>query len=259
VRDPHVEKLRYQIEVAAPAIFSEAPPFEVNATAFCVCFESLARELTVAMIEHHATEESARARVDPFLRAWEIEDAITVGRPQLSFRFERAELVDRNPSPPEFGASKTVKVSTLATARALGGLPTVTASRPFPKPPTGFAVSPDVETLFQRWLQYLSGGEPLPGMANFCLTVLQAYGGRHPAAKHFAVSRNVLDRIGTLVSHSGSPLSARKADAMARPLTDREAAWLEAAIKALIRRAGELAAQPDGSFGKITMATLPPL
>jgi hypothetical protein len=257
-RDPHVERLHYGLKIEGPAIFSEAPPFEVETPSFRVCFEGPARGLTVEMIEHHATEESARAVVESYLRAWEIHDAITTGRPQISFRFVRAELIDRDPPPPpEPGVPQTVEVTGgIASAVSMGG--TVSVSRPFPKPPTGFAVNADTETLFERWRGHLADREPLPGMAYFCLTVLKMQGGKSGAAERFGVSRKVLDTIGRLCQ-SGDPLTARKASPMSRPLTAQETAWLEAAIRALIRRVGEVAADPTGSFARITMEDLPDL
>jgi hypothetical protein len=215
------------------------------------------RTLAVEMIEHHATAESAHATVAPYLRAWEIDDALTLGRPQISFRIERAVLIDRDPPSSESGVPQTVEATGIASSERFGTA-TLTVSRPFPKPPTDFAASPDVETLFERWCGYLAGREPLLGMAYFGLTVVERYGGRAAAATRFGLSRNMLDGIGKLAS-SGDPQTARKAAAMARPLSAQETVWLEAAIRALIRRLGEVAADPSGSFATITMANVPPL
>jgi hypothetical protein len=237
-------------------MFSETAPFEVETAAFRVSYGG--RTVVVEMIEHHATVESARAAVEPYLRVWEIDDALKLGRPQISFGFERAVLIDRDP-PPSFdpGLPENVEAAGIGSAEAFG-IPTVTVPRPFPKPPTGFALSPDLDTLFERWRGYLAGREPLQGMAYFCLTVLEIYGGESGAAERFSVSRNVLETIGNL-SHTGDPLTARKARAMSRPLNANGTAWLEAVVRALIRRVGEVAANPAGSFTEITMADLPPL
>ena len=44
-----------------------------------------------------------------------------------------------------------------------------------------------------------------------------------------------------------------------QPLTGAEEAWLVAAIRALIRRAAEVAADPDAARPQLTVADLPPL
>jgi hypothetical protein len=255
--DPHVKTLFYRLEFDGPAMFSGTAPFKVDTAAFRVSYAG--RTLAVEMIEHHATAESAHAAVQPYLRAWEIDDALTLGRPQISFRFDRAVLIDRDPpSPSEAGVPRIVETIGIASSEKFGS-GTVTMSRPFPRPPTGFVASADVETLFERWRGFLAGREPLPGMAYFCLTVVEMYGAqRADAAKHFAVARNVLTNIGRLCA-SGDPSTARKASATPTPLTASETAFLEAAVRALIRRVGEVAASPGGSFAEITMADLPQL
>jgi hypothetical protein len=97
-------------------------------------------------------------------------------------------------------------------------------------------------------------------MAYFCLTVLEtSAGSRKDATVAYKVSRNVLDRIGELTTKRGDPLSARKYGAIAtgRPLAANEVTWLEEAVKALIRRAGELHALDV--LPQIDMLSLPNL
>jgi len=52
------------------------------------------------MIEHYAIVEEARAVVEKQLRAWEIHDQVRGNRDGISFVYEDAQVVDRNPPPP---------------------------------------------------------------------------------------------------------------------------------------------------------------
>jgi hypothetical protein len=70
---------------------------------------------------------------------------------------------------------------------------------------------------------------------------------------------DVLATIGELTSTRGGSTGARKVEAWHADLTAQEAAWLRAATKIMIRRAGEIAANPTGPHQQITMAQLPTL
>jgi hypothetical protein len=66
--------------------------------------------------------------------------------------------------------------------------------------------------------------------------------------------------LGRLASETGDATTARKAVAAARPLTPKEAQWLETAVIAIIRRIGEVvAAGSAASLPQLTMADLPTL
>src|SRR5262249_41177277 len=55
--------------------------------------------LRVELKEPHASEASARAVVDPYLRRWEVAAVLRRGRRELRFEFDRAELIDLEPEP----------------------------------------------------------------------------------------------------------------------------------------------------------------
>ena len=123
-------------------------------------------------------------------------------------------------------------------------------------------VSLDVETMWHRYEGYLAGREPLAAMAYFCLTVLQgSAGGRDEAAEQFGISGRVLDTLGRLTTEIGDDETARKRTHGSewRPHTRAERAWIEAAVKALIRRAGEWASDPEAPGPQLTMNDLPKL
>jgi hypothetical protein len=137
----------------------------------------------------------------------------------------------------------------------------------YPDPPDAtFKITPDVETLWARYEGCRHGKEPLSAMAYFCLTVLEwiaAPTGNNKRAlvcSHFGIAREVRDKLGDLSSEVGTRESARKYSGTGRPHTGAEEEWLRACVRAMIRRAGEVA--PNGSAAglpEITMASLPRL
>jgi hypothetical protein len=126
-----------------------------------------------------------------------------------------------------------------------------------------FAANANVNAMWERYGQYLRGGEPLMSMANYCLTHLETAPpekkGRKGAADTYNIDIKVLSKLGELTAHVGDYLSARKAasQSKSRPPTPQEVAWVEAAVKRLIQRAAEVAADPQKQWPKITMDDLP--
>jgi len=91
-----------------------------------------------------------------------------------------------------------------------------------------FRLNPDAESILLRYHGHLDGREPLPAMAYFCLTVLEAKtGGRESAARAYRIEKAVLNRMGELTSLRGDRLTARKATGV-QPVYPEE--W---ALKAL--------------------------
>ena len=122
------------------------------------------------------------------------------------------------------------------------------------------ADDPDVLTMYARLSGYYEGREGLPGMANFCLTVLEwrfTRNRRRNVAKVFHIEKAVLDKIGELTATSGGAASARKAEGVGTDLSPQESRFLEEAVKTLIRRAAEVAQNPGGAFATITLGDLP--
>ena len=111
-----------------------------------------------------------------------------------------------------------------------------------------------------RYEGYLRGREPLLSMASFCLTVIEdAYNGRTAAAKQMNIDEAVLKKIGNLTATRGDLLTARKINAQStkQPLSGQEGAWLQEAVKAVIRRLGEARSLTPSKT--LAMKDLPPL
>jgi hypothetical protein len=171
--------------------------------------------LVVEMLAHHATEESARAAVEPYLKAWEIGHALNVGgEPEFRFEFVRAEIIDRDPPPP--GTPQTIEASALIHTRAILSATASVERGSLPGAPTRFVLDADLETLWTRWRAYREGREPLQGMAYFVLTVLQMHDGWRAAGAHFGIDKAVPQ------SGGGGEAAYAAGDSVARGRRDRD-------------------------------------
>ena len=273
MNDPHVVALIYRVEHgksvsydnAGPLRYSSSPEFELTVEDNTARFE---------FKKHYASEGEALEAVEPFIAHWEFKTALGGGPNSFSLRFKEAEIIDRNPSPPEprkegLGASAVPSVLNVGGSAVLPGL-TATGgvafvSPHYPPPPAGGAVKPndpDVKSMYDRYVNYCSGGEFLPGMAYFCLTMLEykfrgkkGKKARDEAAAKYRIHKDVLGDIGCL-SEKGGPIG-RKGGTVA--LTEREKRWLRESVKKIIYRAAQVAADDSQHLLQITMADLPSL
>ena len=107
-------------------------------------------------------------------------------------------------------------------------------------------------------LGLLVGEEPLPSMAYFCITVVMQHSASREGVSptdRYRISRKVLKRAQHLASRKGGS-QARKADGMKKELSAEESLFLEQAVRSIIQRMAEVAANPDHHFSKITMSDL---
>ena len=257
MRDPHVVSLTYTATPSESASFDKAPPIEGKLDQLRYYLSE--GRLRAEPINHFGTAEEARRYVDPILESWEMDIALRFGNPELSFKYETAEVIDRDPPPP--GPRQIVMVATAGELSLTGGSVSLHVSRArYPEPPSTFRTNPDVDTLWKRYQGYRQGREPLPSMAYFCLTVIETIsGGREDAATAFKISPRVLGKMGQLTSQRGDQATARKYAAIksGAPFTAPEIHWLEEAVKAIIRRLGELHA--TATLQPIDMNNLPSL
>ncbi len=114
--------------------------------------------------------------------------------------------------------------------------------------------------MYDRYMGYLQGREPLASTAYFCLTILERSTKkkrcRELASEVYRIELEVLNKIGHLSSERGGQ-QARKASGKDNDLTYQNRRFLEEAIKAIIRRAAEKAHAPDGDLQKISLSDLP--
>jgi hypothetical protein len=247
--------LKYQIRPADDVMFNDffAPlsdsqePFEVRIDPTGMATFTLKQPMTDL--------DAAKRLADEYLRSWEIHAALEGGYPVISYRFEGAEVAEDQGDEP---GVKTAKVFIVADATVAVDAVVVHVLRAYPRLPSSFLASPDVGTLWERYKGYRRGREPLRAMGYACFTFLKAQaGGVSNAGRLFGVDPRVLKKLSELVSTTGTDKTARKLPA--RPATSAEEVWIEAAVRALIRRVGEHAYDPSTLWPRMTMADLPPL
>jgi hypothetical protein len=253
---PHVAGLWYRLKADELVDFSNPQPIERNTNAFYLRLEE--DIVTVWMKEHHATENSARERVERYLRRWEISAALQHDeRSEVSFVFERSDLLDLEPP----DTSHTEKRITAGTSGDIRYNIHV-ARQSYPEPPDDFDLSEDVKVMWSLYDSYRQGRDRLLPMAYTCLSRLQyGAGGRRRAAQWYHVEKKVLDKLGEFTSTLGKGSEARKLDKLSknRAPTTAEKLWIETTVRILIRRAGEVAHDAQRSQPQITMDDLPDL
>jgi hypothetical protein len=237
--DFHVISLRYKLRPSDYVSYVSPTPVEFETDE--VRFRLADGKLTCDMKNHIASQDKARAVVEPVLRAWEADADLRWNRGELRFEFDTADIIDRSPCPPGVVRGHAHVLLGVATISAVGTVSVHVGRASYPAPPGAFRLNPDAESLLLRYQGYRDGREPLLSMAYFCLTVLEANaGGRLSAARKYRIDKALLDKLGELTSRRGDRAIARKATAgPAEPLTGPETAWLEAAIKALIWQLGD--------------------
>ena len=267
MNDPHVKAIHYFIEHDDSVDYRDVSPMVFEDDLFRVEAEKV--EVVLKPKDHYATEEEAKGAAEGFVRRWEFEATLGARSSEFRLLYGGVDIIDRNPPPPPPG------VVNLGPVTFRFGVPKVRARLTkvlagYPAPPSGQAIEPDdpdASFMLSRLDLYRQGREPLAGVANLCVTVLedsalQATGGkgskRKAAADHYRIATTVLKGVAMLSAQKGGPV-ARKAEGRSDPFTKEEIRFLEAAVAAFVRRAAEKAANPNGNLPVITMAVLPKL
>lgn len=253
--DLHLVSLRYALRMSKDVSYTDPPPVEFETDE--PRFRLTEGKLTCEMKTHFFTVEEARRAVDAAVRAWEVDADLRSGPSGLQFTFDGAGVIDRTTPPPGVvNTSAFVVGAGCVLASGTVSVQVTRATYPAPPPPT-FRLNPDAESILARYQGYRDRREHLQSMAYFCLTFLEAKAGsRQLAAPVYRIDPPVLSKMGELTSTRGDALNARKADA-ARPLTDAEHAWLEAAVKMLVWRLGDT--RNGAALPKVIMSDLPNL
>lgn len=252
MNDPHVVALHYKIEHAASIDYSNASGFDLHEDVFDVNVEN--GHVRFSMNDHFATEQAARQVVEDYVWSWRLHTLLKSGPGRFKLRFDRAEIEDRSPTPGVVAVSaRPVNVKFKISKAQV----TISPSN-YPSPPaTPLRGNPDVESMRRRYVDFLQNREPLTGTANFCLTVLEAAAGcRLAALQRYGIAKSVLGRVGYLCDSKGGD-DARKAKGRKHPLTQQEEQFLIQVVQAMIRRAGELAYNPNMSFKQLTRNDFP--
>jgi hypothetical protein len=251
MRDPHVVALHYRLEAGPQLAFRDPQPVKRERDSFSL--ELYNNQLRVQMTDHFATAEEAHREVEPYLRAWEIATGLRHGPAAIRFTFAHSEIIDRDPPPP--GASVAVQLQNVECVATAEVAWVVVTSGKYPDPPDTFIASSDVVTMWERYEGYWAGKEPLSSLAYYCATATQYTRAR------WTISPRVFQHLRYLSTMVGTPQTLRKRTAhqVLREHTLTERAWMEAAVKRIIQRVGEYAADPRARWPQITMEDFPKL
>ena len=256
MNDPHVEVLLYRVIHGKSHYYSKAERLKIDEPGFQVLIRD--EEVRFEFKDHYATEKEARKAVKDYIHNWEFDACLKGGNDCFKLEFMKAVRVDRQPTPGVITVDAEPVRAVVSISEAVG---TVGHAK-YPSPSSAVSFNdPDVQTMYQRYMGYRQGNEPLASMAYFCLTFLEALAGqnkdqRKAAAQKYQIGKSVLSNIAMLSSNKGGH-DARKAVGADKDFTNQERAFLEQAIERIIRRAAEKAHNPDNSHPKITLSDLP--
>ncbi len=207
--------------------------------------------LRVVPNESFRTISDARGHVANFIRSWEFESELLLGRGIYRFIFLSAEttgeVIDADQHPPmerKYSPKKKEKFIT-----EFGCYP------PAPK----IRVIPEMEALLERFRGARIGiGEPITSCGYFALTLIESTAGsRRAASEKYNVDFKMLNKLGELTSTRGDLRVARKYAPGAASLSVREKVWIESAIGCIIYQMGLEAAGNLSNY--ITMDEMPHL
>ena len=232
MNDPHVAALIYKIEHGQSVDYRKAQPMDHEETGFSVKVAD--QQVRFEFKEHYAAEDVARGAIEDYIRAWEFGAGLENGPDYFKLKFDYAQIEDRKPTP----GVVMVHARPARFEVTVGKVTCVVSPGCYPPPPSVVPITPDVQTMYDRYMGYRQGREPLTTMAYFCLNILErSTEENHPrkaAAKKYGIRLEVLDKIGRLSSGKGGQ-QARKASGTNNNLTAQDRRFLEKEIKAIIR------------------------
>ena len=156
MNDPHVVALLYTIEPGLSVDYRKAKPLDHEEASFRVKITN--QQIRFEFKEHYATEDAARKAIEDYVRAWEFSACLANRPDSFKLKFDYAQIEDRKPTP----GVVTVNARPVRWEMKVGE-PTVVVSPPcYPPPPSGLKLTPDVQTMYERYMGYLQGREPLP-------------------------------------------------------------------------------------------------
>ena len=256
MNDPHVAALIYKIEHGQSVDYRKAQPMDHEETGFSVKVAD--QQVRFEFKEHYAAEDVARGAIEDYIRAWEFGAGLKNGPDYFKLKFDYAQIEDRKPTP----GVVMVHARPARFEVTVGKVTCVVSPGCYPPPPSVMLITPDVQTMYDRYMGYRQGREPLTTMAYFCLTILERSTkknhSREVAAETYGIKLEVLNKIGHLSSEKGGQ-QARKASGTNNNLTAQDRRFLEEAIKAIIRRAAEKAYAPNSDFPEISLSAFPPV
>ncbi|MGD0585997.1 MAG: hypothetical protein ABSA86_09530 [Oryzomonas sp.] len=250
MNDPHVSTIRYRLELGN---VSYVPP--VDERSFTLAdfdFAINGTDITVRPRIHFPDREAACAAAETHIRAWELEAGIRLCIPRLRIIYQETDIIDRAPTP---GVNLLITENMRLTSTIDDAILIRHIAEYPPPPDADFVISPDVETMWQRYVGYLEGREPLLAMAYFCFTLLKGKNGCSQVAWSLNTEEQILHKLSDLSSTRGDASIGRKANLS--PLTSEEHGWVDQTVRALIIQLAKSSAGPPAD--SLKMDDLPKL
>ena len=251
-----VESLNYKLKHVDEISFENPPSLEEDYQSFKLLLVN--GLLVIEMKDYFETEQQARLIVEPYIKAWELDNFLNQGRKEIWFEFIDSKIVESNRTRSNGSVNIYPKTGELIYT---GFAPTIHITRnKYPTPPRNLCYTNDVESLLKRYEGFQKGNEPLLSMAYFCLTIIVSIANNRSAAgKIYNIDKDVLDKLGELTSERGDKSEARKAKGGTsfNPLTESEKTWINETIKLLIRRKAEYDFDNNAKLSEITLNILP--
>lgn len=255
---PKVVALIYDVEHGPRIDYKSTAHLVREEDKFLITIEN--KKARFQLKEHHATEESALRVVQPYVQRWEFSAGLARGPRTFRLKYRNAEIRDLDPTP------GVVELRASSRHAIRGGGELTIGYDSYPPPPPEILISPNVQSMYDRFMKYCNRMEPLPSVAYFCVTVLKHEAARlegnggggsdEQTVQTFGISRSVLKKIRHLSTKKGGA-AARKATGLQLELTDQDVRFLNKAIQAIILRAAEVAHNPGATRDTLTLADLP--
>ena len=250
MNDPHVEALIYVIEHDSTVTYEDAKPVDIERSHFRLKVED--GRARFELTEHYATSGEARAAVQSFIDQWIFGVSLDLTSDQFGLRFERSEMIDRDPTPGATAISAHIS-SGVPTMRA-----TIRVAKQYPHPPSEDAMdirNCHVQRMFEQYMDYRAG-QRLTVIAQVCCEEFETFRDElKGAAGRLEISHNVIREVRKIANNKGGH-QARHASAINHPLTQYEVRFLEKAVVAMIIRAAKVAADPSQHMEEINVGNL---
>ena len=146
MNEPHVVSLTYKIVEIDSFTFKDPPDIEIDTPNFR--WRLSKGTLTLEPKNHYSSVAQVRPLSDDFVRAWEIDRALRSGSLEFNFRFQGAQIVDRQPGPGKAFVD-SCDVMTLVDSVDVKKI-----SQSYPAPPKNFQLTPEVEVLWSRYCRF---------------------------------------------------------------------------------------------------------
>jgi hypothetical protein len=231
-----ITMLRYRVSSEDPTRYAATAALECTLVRFDLTLRNGQAQFRPR--EVFATEEAARAVLDPQLRAWEVWARLHAGHYAIRFEFEGSNS-EAWPPPPE-GNVVVVVASDSIKLTCYPPLSFVTFAEYAP-PPARF----DTDDLLEVGLTLLDDAIRMPRhLLKFAFAFLAVashrYDGRDDLAQQLAFDSRVINDLGWLCTYAGTELEARKLNDSKRiEFTEARRAWVVLVFREILIRHGQ--------------------